>query len=308
MNWLAISTVAYFLLALEVVLDKFLLSSRRVSHPAIYTFYAGALGLFALFFIPFGVHALSYSDAFLRFVAGVIFIYGMFSLFSAIAKSEASRVVPVVGVVVPILALFLAAIFLNEHLKPGQITGIFFLVIGGLWISYDLTSVKKIKLFDGFYWSILAGTLLAISAVTLKGFYSHDNFINVYVWRVVGSFFGVLTLLFVPRWRKVILASVFKFKEPEREHKKSGLLFVMARAIGGGGSILKEYATSLILASVTIVNAIVAIEYVFVFILGVLFSLWFPGFFEEKRDARSTIQKISAILIIAIGVFLVSKR
>jgi hypothetical protein len=50
------------------------------------------------------------------------------------------------------------------------------------------------------------------------------------------------------------------------------------------------------------------VEYVFVFLLGVLFSLWFPNFFEEKKDAKSTAQKISAILIIALGVFLISKK
>jgi len=308
MNWLAISTVAYFLLALEVVLDKFLLSSKRVSHPAIYTFYAGTLGLFVLVFIPFGVHVLGYSDILFRFIAGAIFIYGMFSLFSAINKSEASRVIPVTGAVVPILALFLSAIFLNEHLKNEQMIGVLFLVFGGLWISYDLTSTKKFKLFNGFYWSILAGTLLAISAVVIKGFYNHDNFINVFVWTRIGAFLGVLSFFLVPAWRKVIFSSIFKFKKPEREHKSSGLLFVLTRVIGGSGSILKEYATSLILASVTIVNAIVAIEYVFVLILGVLFSLWFPHFFEEKKDLKSVIQKILAIFLIAVGLFLVAKK
>lgn len=308
MNWLAISIIAYFLLALEVVLNKFLLTSRRVSHPVIYAFYVGVLGLFALAFIPFGVHTLGYSDILFRFAAGTVFIYGMFSLFSAINKSEASRVIPVTGAVVPILALFLSAIFLNEHLKNSQITGIVFLVLGGLWISYDISSTRKFKLFDGFYWSVLAGILLAISAVTLKGFYNHDNFINVFVWRVVGSFFGVLTFLLVPAWRKMIFSSIFKFKKPEREHKRSGSLFILTRAIGGSGSILKEKATSLMLASVTIVNALVAVEYVFVFILGVVFSLWFPNFFEEKKDAKSVAQKMLAILLIAVGLFLVAKK
>ena len=48
MHWLTITIVAYFLLALEIILDKFLLSSKRVSHPSIYAFYSGALGFFAV--------------------------------------------------------------------------------------------------------------------------------------------------------------------------------------------------------------------------------------------------------------------
>jgi drug/metabolite transporter (DMT)-like permease len=307
MNWLAISIIAYFLLALEVVLDKFLLSSRRVSHPAIYAFYSGTLGLFVLVFIPFGFHSLSYGDTFYRFIAGVVFVYGMFSLFSAISKSEASRVVPVVGATVPITALFLSTIFLNEYLKNDQLIGIILLIIGGLWISYDRENTKRFKLFDGFYWSILSGILLAISAVMLKGFYNHDNFINVFVWTRVGAFLGVFTFFLVPTWRKVILSSIFKFKKPESEHKSSGFLFILARAIGGSGSILKEKATSFLLASVTIVNALVAVEYVFIFVLGILFSLWFPNFFKEKKDAKSTIQKMLAILLIAVGLVFVVK-
>jgi uncharacterized membrane protein len=308
MPWLAITFFAYFLLAMEVVLDKFLLSSKRVSHPAIYAFYSGTTGLFALVFIPFGFHAISQADIFFRLGSGIIFIFGMLSLFYALNKSEASRVAPVVGAVVPMTVFFLSLIFLGERFAEKEIIGIFLLIFGGLLISLDFSRERNSRLFDGLKWSVLAGVLLAVSATIFKGFYNRDNFINVYIWTRIGAFLGVLFFFLVPEWRRVVFSSLLKFKKPEKEHKTTGALYIISRAMGGLGSILKEKATSLIAASVTLVNALVSVEYVFVFLMGIGFSIWFPRVFKEKKDLGTAIQKIVSIMIIALGIMLVFKH
>lgn len=309
MPWLFITLLAYFFLALEVILDKFLLSSKRVSHPVIYAFYAGTVGLFALVFIPFGFHAINFSDFIFRALAGIIFIYGMLSLFFALEKSEASRVIPVVGAVVPVIIFFFSIVLLGERLSGKEIIGLLALISGGVWIAYDFESEKRFKLFPGFRWSILAGILLALSATIFKKFYQlENNFFNVYIWTRIGAFLGVITFFLVPHWRKAIVQSIIKFRKPGREHKKSGLLFVLTRALGGSGSILKEKATSLTLASVAVVNALVSLEYVFVFVLGLFFSLWMPGVFQEKKDRKNILQKVLAIFVITLGIILVSRH
>ena len=307
MDWLAISVAAYFFLALEVVLNKFLLSSKRVSHPVIYTFYAGITGVFVLVFIPFGFHSVGLEDALIRFLGGIIFMYAMLAFYLALSKSEASRVTPVVGAAIPVATFFFSMAFLGERLGSWEIAGLFFLVVGGLWISYDFSPERKSRLFHGFYYSILAGLMLAVAFTIFKGLYAGDNFINVFIWTRIGAFIGILSFFLVPKWRSAIIGSLHKFKKPEKEHKSSGFIFILARALGGSGSILKEKATSFATASVTIVNALVSIEYVFVFILGVIFSLWVPRAYEEKKDWKSIAQKILAIVLITTGLFLVSK-
>lgn len=302
MSWLAITLLAYFLLALEIILDKFLLSSRRVSHPVLYTFYSAATGLFALVFVPFGFHFLGCIEIFYYLAGGIVFIYGMAAFFSAIAESEASRVAPVIGAVVPITILFLSLIFLNERFAGKEILGFFLLIFGGLFISLDFK--QKFRLFSGFKKSVVAGILLATAATIFKGLYNHDNFINVYVWTRIGAFCGALFFFLVPRWRKIIFASLLKFKKPEKENQRSGALYVISRVLGGSGSILKEKATSFAAASVTFVNALVSIEYVFVFVLGVGFSIWFPEVFKEKKDWKTVAQKIASIFIITAGIAL----
>lgn len=306
MSWIVIASIAYFLLSLEIILDKFLLSSSRVSHPVVYAFYSGTFGLFAFIFSPLGFHFVHSGEIIFRFIAGMIFIYGMLALFFAINKSEASRVTPVVGAVVPIVLFFLALVFLKERLYPKEIIGLILLIIGGISISYDFSHLREQRLFKGFYWSILAGVLLAISAVLIKGFYRHDNFYNVFIWTRAGAFVGVLSFFLVPGWRKKIINSLTKFKKPEKEHKSSGLMFALTKATGGTGSFLKERATSFPLASVTIINAMVATEYVFIFLLGIIFSLWLPNVFEEKKDWKSVAQKLVAIGLITTGIVFVS--
>jgi drug/metabolite transporter (DMT)-like permease len=308
MNWLLITIVAYLLLALEIVLDKFLLSSKRVSHPSIYAFYSGTLGLFAVVVGLFfgGLHLISFGKVIFSFIAGMIFIYGMLALFFAVRKGEASRVLPVVGAVIPIVTFFLAVFFLHERLGARGISGIGVLILGGLLISFELDKLEKRVFFRGFRSSLLAGFFLALSATMIKALYLHDNFLNVFAWTRAGAFLGTLSFFLIPAWRKAILGSLLKFKKPHKDDQKSGLSFVLAKIMGGSGSFLKEFATSLATASVTIVSALVSVEYVFIFILSILFSAWVPEVMQEKKDWKTILQKICAIIIIAIGIGLVS--
>lgn len=308
MNWLAVTIFAYFLLALEIILDKFLLSSERVSHPTIYAFYSGTLGLFAVIvgFFFGGIHWIVLPRAIFSFIAGAIFIYGMLALFFAVRKGEASRVLPVVGAVIPITTFFLSIFFLKERLGMRGILGIGVLVLGGLLISFDLDKLEKRIFFKGFRASLLAGFFLALSAIMIKALYNQDNFLNVFAWTRLGAFLGTLSFFFVPHWRRAILGSLFKFKKPEKNHQKSGVSFVLAKILGGSGSFLKEFATSLTFASVTIVSALISVEYVFIFILSIIFSTWVPEVMQEKKDLKTILQKICAIGIIALGIVLVS--
>lgn len=308
MNWLLIAIVAYFLVALEVVLDKFLLTSKRVSHPAIYAFYSGVLSLATLFiFFPFGFHFVGAAKIWPYLLAGMVFTYGILSLFFALNKSEASRVTPVVGAVVPIVTYALSISFLSERLTHLQISGVMILILGGLFISFDLPlKISKRRFFAGFDQTILAGVLLAVAFTAFKYFFEHDRFINVFIWTRLGLFLGALSLFLVPAWRKAIWSSLKKISKPGRENTRTGVLFVLNKALGGTGSILTNYAIAL--GSVTLVNALVSVEYIFVFIFGLLFALQFPKIFREKADFWDIFQKVGAIVVITLGVVLISLK
>ena len=73
---------------------------------------------------------------------------------------------------------------------------------------------------------------------------------------------------------------------------------------GGGGAILLQYA--IFLGSVTLVNAMQGVQYIFVFFLVVLFTTTLPKLIKEKFTKELVIQKVIAILIIGIGLYLIA--
>ena len=304
MNWLVFTSIAYFIIAVQVIVDKFLISSKRISHPAIYAFYSGILSLATTALFPLGAHPVSASFFGLYFLTGIIFFFSILILFFAYQKAEVSRVTVVVGAVMPIATYVFSLLLGSESLNVRQIFGAFVLILGGILISWEFSPEIRRKFFDGFFLSIAAGILLAAAYSLMKFFYASDNFINVFVWSRLGLGSGALTLFLWPSWRKKIISSLSGFKKPKKENRRTGLLFIFNKILGGFGSILLNFSMSL--GSVTVINALVSLEYAFVFILGILFSIWFHHIFEEKRGWKDILQKISAILIIALGLALVA--
>ena len=305
MSWLFIATFAYLLIALQSTLDKFLLSSRRIGHPATYTFYSGLLSLTALLFFPFGFHFIAPTVALWEILAGAVFSYGIFFLFWAIRDHEASQVVPVVGVVTAVATYVFSFLFLGERLDHPELWGIIFLIFGGLFISLDFSRKAARRIFLGFEFSLFSGLLLALAYVWFKFFFKADNFVNVYIWTRLGLMLGAASLMLYPVWRKIIWASLSKFKKPASQDAHTGSIFVLNKAVGGVGSFLLNYAISL--GSVTLINALISLEYVFIFFLVWLFSFWVKTIFDERRDWLTLVQKLTAITIIAAGTFLVSR-
>lgn len=306
MSWIFIAVSAYFLGAFAVLMDKFLLGSKRISSPAVYTFYVGVAGLGAFILMPFGLHVPSFGNFMFSLLAGAFYIAGIFALNVAISKAEASRVTPVVFSVVPIATYLISFAIGIEKLNAIQFFGVILLITGGLLISFDLPiKMKKKKFFKGFSSSCLAGFLLAIAYIMLKSVYSHQDFLSGFMWTRVGGFLVVLLLFIVPTWRREILKSFSHAKNPSKKNVGTGGFFVLNKVLGGTSSFLLN--KSLQLGSVTLINSMVSLQYVFVLMLVAIAAKRKPEVFEEKLLFWDWVQKICAILIIAIGMFLISK-
>jgi drug/metabolite transporter (DMT)-like permease len=298
---------SYFLGALTIILDKFLLGSKRISTPAVYSFYIAIFGLFVLFFIPFaGFSVPSSWQIFLSLLGGVFFSYGILALYFAIQKSEASRVSPIVGAIIPVATYFLSLIFSSEKLILIQIIGVALLIFGGLLISFDLPlKINKKKFFAGFYASILAGLLLALSYFVFKFVYNEQTFFNGFIWTRLGCFLAVLSYFFVPKWRKEIFKSLKEFKKPKKKEYQTGGLFVGNKILGGTSSILLNVAIAM--GSVTIVNSLVSAQYVFVLALAYFAHKKYPFVFGEKLYFWDWMQKAGAIVLIGAGIVFIFK-
>lgn len=311
MSWILITILAYFLGAITVILDKYLLGSERVSTPSVYAFYVGILGLGVLIFAPlaffypaFVLHLPSLAQFLLSLQSGIFFLFGILTLYFAIKKSEASKVTPVVFSVVPIVTLMASLLWKIEQFSLAKFIGVFILIFGGLLISFDLPlKLNKKKFFKGFYLSIAAGLLMGYSTFLLKLVYEQQNFFNGYVWTRFGAFIGTLLLLLIPAWRKGIWHS-FKHGKKKKESFSTGALFVFNKIMGGSSTALTNLAIGL--GSVTLITSLISIQYVFILLIAVLAGKHLPHIFEERLYFWDWAQKIAAIFIIGVGMYMIS--
>jgi len=305
MNWISIAIFAYFLIALGVILDKFLLSSKRVSHPVVYAFYSGILSFFTIFiFAPFGFNWNGWGETVSVLLFGLFFFIGILLLFYAIKKSEASRVVPLVGSIIPLISLLIERFILGRVFSGAEILGIIVLIFGGLLISFDLPiELGKKKFFSSFWQAIFAGFFLAAAYSGFDYSYKQDSFTSAFSWTRMGLTLGSVLLLLVPAWRRIIFQSVFHFKKEKKKHLRTANLFFFNKILNGASSALTNYAIAL--GGAAAVNALVSVEYVFVFLLALGFHGMFPQVFSEKNRLSDILQKVMAVLVIGVGIFLV---
>lgn len=299
---------SYFLGALTVILDKFLLGSKRISSAPVYSFFVALFGLFAVAFIPFvGFSVPSGWQIFLSLLGGALFSYGILALYFAIQKSEASRVTPIVGAIIPVVTYFLSLVFSSEKLVLIEIIGIALLIFGGLLISFDLPlKINKKKFFAGFYASLSAGFILALSYFVFKFVYNEQTFFNGFIWTRIGCFLASGSYFLVPKWRKEIFKSLKEFKKPKKKEYQTGVFFVGNKILGGISSILLNAAIAM--GSVTLVNSLVSSQYAFVLFLAYFAHKNFPFIFGEKLYFWDWAQKIGAIILIGAGVVLIFSK
>ncbi|MFH0969249.1 MAG: hypothetical protein V1804_01955 [Patescibacteria group bacterium] len=305
MIFLTVALSSYFLGALSVILDKFLLGSKRISSPPVYSFYIGLFGLVTLIFIPFfNFYIPSFFQIAISILGGAMFSIGILFLYFAIQTGEASRVPPLIGAIIPVATYFLSFFASSEKFIPIQIIGISLLVFGGLLISFDLPlKINKRKFASGFWYSLWAGIFLALAYFIFKIVYNEQNFLNGFIWTRIGAFLAVVCYFLIPVWRNNILKSFGSFKKPREKEYQTGLLFIGNKTIGGISSILMNFAISL--GSVAVVNSLVSSQYVFVLALAYFAHRKYPLVFEEKLKFWDWAQKVGAIILIGMGIIMI---
>ncbi len=294
--WIILAIFAYFLNAIVSVLDKHFVSKTELK-PVAYAFYSGFFPVAAVLLIPFGFVLPEAKYLFAGFAGGATFVFALVMLYSAIKISEASRVIPAVGSLMSVFTFLMALIFLGERLAANQIAAFIFFIIGGglLFLKFDH---KNIEIAGGIGFAAMAALLFAVSSVLAKAVYLNAAFLSGFIIIQIGSFLGASALLLSSKNRKEILAA------PKAAGKEKEILYlgIPNKFMAAAAAILLSYAVSL--GSVTIINSLQAVQYVFVLVFSVFLSKKYPLFFKEQSGIRIIRQKILAISIISIGLAL----
>jgi drug/metabolite transporter (DMT)-like permease len=171
------------------------------------------------------------------------------------------------------------------------------ILIGGFLITkhWEKSQKQNSKLF---FLAILSSLLFALSFVVSKYLFDEVGFISGFVWTRIGSFIGAIILLLWAKNRKAIFSSVGSTGQ------KVTLLFFGGQLAGGLYFIMLNWSISI--GSVTLINAMQGIQYVFLFFIVLLLSKKHPEWLKENTSKKVLLQKIVSIVLIGIGLFFIS--
>lgn len=317
--WLFITIGAYFINAGVYVADKFLLS-KKIHSSIAYAFYVGIWSVFnagLLFFWPWLPDA---RELVLDLLAGFLFLVTLVFWYKALHQSEASRVVPIVGALVPIFSFIFSFVFLGETLSRTQFLAFIVLICGGALISVKQTKIylyqKVINRFREIAGdifgevpagvrptsrllvnSVVAAIFFAAYYVLMKYIYLNQPFIGSFVWSRLGSFAGVLLILLVPDWRRLIVKQQQGAKTP-----KNLFFFLLVRLLAAAAFIMLNWAISL--GSVAMVNALQGVQYLFLFLIILIISSRFPKVLNEQLGGGVFLQKLIGTVLVCLGLYL----
>ncbi|HPI67453.1 MAG TPA: EamA family transporter [bacterium] len=320
MSWFAIAIIAYFLNAIAMVIDKTLLK-KEIPNPVVYVFYIALLGaILILLILPFGLTIPNTTTLIIALISGVVFIAALILMFQALKKDDATRVTSMVGGLTPIFVFIFAWYLLEEKFTSHQLGAIILLIIGSLlialdfeerglwpWIEKKMGFAKNISLpyLRKIIWFALpSAALFAISSITAKYVYQNTSFLPGFIWTRAGSLLAVIFLLLFPNNWHAVKESFKKNKENKSATKKTGGRFLFGQACGGASALLQQYA--IFLGSVALVNALQGIQYAFVFLIVIILTFIAPKILKENITRLVLIQKITAILLISVGLYLIA--
>lgn len=319
MTYIIIAIASYFINAGVYVADKFLLS-KKIHSSIAYAFFVGIWSIFNFVILFLDPWVPNLREFMLDILAGILFLMTLVFWYKALHQSEATRVVPVVGALIPIFSLLLSYIFLGAALGEREMLAFLILICGGVLISvkhtrfyYVRESFERFRQIFGnvlgawhaeynptrrlIFNSLASALLFAAYYVLMKYIYSSQPFIGSFVWSRFGSFVGVLLMLFVPDWRKLIIEQKKENKSP----KNIGF-FLAVRLMAAAAFIMLNW--SIAIGNVALVNALQGVQYIFLLIIVFVLCSRYPRLMQEQMGGGVMVQKIIGVVLVSTGLYM----
>ncbi|HEV2212459.1 MAG TPA: EamA family transporter [Gammaproteobacteria bacterium] len=302
MNWLILAFSGPVLWAASTHIDKYLVERYfKHSDVAVLLVFTALIGLGALPFIlcfqP-AVLGLSFKDTAVIACSGVLYMAAMYFYLKALQGEEASRVAPFFQAG-PVFAYALAYLVLGEALSRGQLLGGGLIVCGGLLLSLRSGGGGRRFQLRLAVLMLSCALILAVSSVIFKAFAVRDDFWSTIFWTYFGEALFGFWLLALPGPRRQFFALL-------RRHTRAVLGVNAANElINLGGGLAARYAV--LLAPLSLVQAIGSTTTLFVFLFGVLLSLFWPRYGREDLSRGNLLRKGAAALLVTGGVLVLSR-
>ncbi|MHC1686564.1 MAG: EamA family transporter [Methanothrix sp.] len=296
MDWFFFSLVGASSLAVTGIIDK-LIISKYVRNPLAYLAALVILQqIFAVGIMAFAGLGFVFPQSLYALAAGGLQIVLWASYLRALQVEETSRVAAMVYVF-PIFVFLGAYIFLGEALAWKDYIGGGLLVLSALLVSYRPVEggnpiVSPALKYMGIFWIFTA--IYAIASKYLLGFMDEWHLI---MWSSLGNLAVILPMLSVRNIReeafRYICGGPFLF---------TALMADEVFDFLGRGAFIFGYA----LGSVALVSSVAALQPFVTLIYVVLLGILMPGVLNEELTQKMLAYKVTAVILIIIGVYLVS--
>ena len=313
--WLFATIGSYFINAGVYVADKFLLS-KRIHSSIVYAFYVGIWSIFNFVILIFDPFIPTMKWLAIDLAAGALFLFTMVFWYKALHQSEATRVVPIVGSLVPVFSLLFSTAFLGSGFSQKEAVAFGILAIGGALISVRRTKLyrpswvlRRMYEISGSIHaryqpierlllnSIISSFFFAAYYILMKYIYINQPFIGSFVWSRLGTFLAVLAILLVPQWRQAI----GDYRKDAR--RQTNLFFFLAVRIAAAVAFIGlNWAISL--GEVAMVNVLQGTQYIFLLIIVLILSVRYPKIYKEELGGEVMLQKIAGVILVSLGLYL----
>lgn len=297
--WFAIGIFAPIIWGVTAIIERRLMTHNFKS-PYAFLLLANILALpFLLLIYILAGGQIQYHPLFtwIGIIEGAGICFASILLYKAVAKDDASRVVPISYLSI-IFVLPLAVLLFREVLTPLKYLGIFAIAGGAMAVSYKCSS-QKWKISPTLGLIIVYAIAAALNALAVKWCLTGMDYWSLMFWSWVGGCVLINPILAATR----SLRSDFK-SDVSGLDKKAWAIFIARLCL----TFLAVWVwfVSMSLAKVSLASALPGLQPLFVLVFVVVLAKLAPGFIKEDIDKSSLVLKAIAVAAIIIGAVLLA--
>ncbi len=302
MSWIFITIIGHILNGIAFIVDKSLLKSS-FKRSATYAGIVGVMSIVVLVAIPWVPIWPKGIMAWFGIVSGITFVFGLWSFFAALSRGEASRIVPIVGSLIPIITILFSYVLLEERLGMKTFIGIGLLCISTFLFTRGGSSGKPTN--QAIMLGIISAVLFALSSVAIKCTFTAVGFLSGFiVARISSCIMGIIILFIIDRKAGAEVLGMYSSSHTSKKSLKSAsIILFVGQVCGSMGTITVQWGTSA--GSASIVNALQAVQYAFLVMIGLIFRKRAKMLLGEEVTRETLFIKGIALLFTAAGLYLI---
>ncbi len=272
-----------------------ILASRLIKSPllmaVVFAVVSAALGVLLLIWFPLIQGGRAWSWAVLGSVTYGLAVWGYLS---AMRTEEASRIVPLFSIGSILIVIF-SAVLLDEIFSIVQYTGVGLVLVGAVMISVT-----------GKFRALFSSRLLRFMTLSGVSFAGHALVVKYLLGSFsYGSVFSSIALLQAGIGAVLMIAFWKHIRAAWRATTLRALALNIVTDFFNFGAELM-YTLALSVWYLALVETIASLQYLFIFVWGVILSRWFPRVLREVMTGIILFRKLTAIIIIILGIYLIS--